>query len=119
MSTEHDPNGLDQHSPGAKLDHGKPDASLLLMFGQALSAVAQVGTFGASKYTRGGWEHVDDGQNRYTAAMLRHVFAEHYEDVDPDSGISHAAHAAWNAIARLELQIRNAQRVENQPGGGL
>jgi len=101
-----DPNGLNQHEPGAKLDAGKPDASLLLMFGQALTAVSQVGTFGAVKYTRGGWQDVPDGQQRYTAALLRHVFEEHYGPIDPDSGLLHSAHAAWNALARLELELR-------------
>ena len=103
---ERDPHGLDQHEPGAKLDAGKPDASLLLHFGAALLRVAAVGTYGAEKYTRGGWQHVDDGINRYTAAQLRHLLAEHYETEDPDTGIEHAAHAAWNALARLELMIR-------------
>ena len=101
-----DPNGLDQHEPGAKLDYGKPDTSLLLMFGKALIAVAEVGTFGAAKYTRGGWLDVEDGITRYTAALLRHVFAEDTEPMDPDSGLYHDAHAAWNALARLELRLR-------------
>lgn len=105
---ERDPNGLDQHEPGAKNDFGKPDASLLLMFGKALRAVAGVGTFGAEKYTRGGWQHVENGRERYTAAMLRHVFEEEYELLDSDSGLYHDAHAAWNALARLELRIRES-----------
>jgi hypothetical protein len=103
---EVDPNGINQHAEGAKLDYGKPDASLLLMFGKALTAVAEVGTFGARKYTRGGWQSVTDGRNRYTAAMLRHVLKENNEDHDPDSGLLHAAHATWNALARLELMLR-------------
>ena len=103
---EIDPHGLDQHAPGAKVDAGKPDTSLLLMFGKALIAVAEVGTFGAAKYTRGGWQHVENGRTRYTAAMLRHVFAEDNEPMDTDSGLYHDAHAAWNALARLELRLR-------------
>ncbi len=106
---ENDPNGLSQHEAGAKLDAGKPDASLLLMFGRALTAVAEVGTFGARKYTRGGWQSVADGVERYTAAMLRHVLKENYEDLDPDSGLLHAAHAAWNSLARLDLMLREEQ----------
>ena len=103
---EGDPNGLDQHAHGAKLDRGKPDLSLLLMFGHALEEVGRIGTFGAQKYTRGGWQGVAFGNNRYTAALLRHLCKEHYEKVDTDSGLLHAAHAAWNALARLELQLR-------------
>lgn len=104
-SKDQDPNGVDQHAPGAKLDAGKADASLLLDFGLALHAVAQIGTFGAKKYTRGGWKTVPDGETRYTAAMIRHLLQEHVEKVDKDSGLLHAAHAAWNALARLQLML--------------
>ena len=41
---EVDPYGKGQHDAGAKNDAGKPDASLLLMFGRALNEVAAVGT---------------------------------------------------------------------------
>lgn len=110
---EKDPKGLDQHEYGAKLDARKPDASLLLMFGYALRAVSEVGTFGASKYARGGWQGVDDGELRYTAALMRHLLDEHYEVLDSDSGLLHAAHAAWNALARLELIIRKEKEFQD------
>lgn len=106
---EKDPNGIDQHADGAKTDAGKPDASLLGMFGRALLAVAEVGTFGAQKYTRGGWQHVSDGINRYTAAMLRHYFKEQQERYDSDLPVLHAAQVAWNSLARLELILREAE----------
>lgn len=93
--------------PGArKYDHDKPDLSLLLQFGEALKAVADVGTFGAKKYSRGGWQKCPDGVNRYTAAMMRHVMSENLDPNDPETGKLHAAHAAWNALARLELMLR-------------
>jgi len=111
-----DPYGLDQHELGAKLDAGKPDASLLLMFGKALEAVAAVGTFGARKYTRGGWQSVVGGIERYTAALLRHLFKEHYEDNDPDSQLLHAAQVAWNALARLELLLREQDDAGDDQG---
>lgn len=101
---------MDLHTPGAKADHGKPDLSLLLFFGKALQSVAAVGTFGARKYSRGGWQHVDDGVNRYTAALLRHITQENAETNDKESGFAHAAHAAWNALARLELMIRESEK---------
>jgi hypothetical protein len=113
---EIDPNGKDQHEKGAKLDSGKPDCSLLLMFGKALEAVGRIGTFGASKYSRGGWQSVPGGQERYTAALLRHLFKEHYQDNDPDSGLLHSAHTAWNALARLELKLRE---IEDECGRAL
>ena len=103
---ERDPNGLEPCAPGAKLDAGKPDAGLLLDFGRALLAVAEVSTHGAAKYSRGGWQHVEGGVDRYTAAMLRHLLCSGREELDRDSGLTHAQQAAWNALARLELMLR-------------
>lgn len=103
---EFDPTGRLPGDAGAKLDAGKPDLSLLLDFGLALSAVGEVSTHGARKYSRGGWQAVPDGANRYTAAMLRHLLAEGREKYDEGSGLAHAAQVAWNALARLELMLR-------------
>lgn len=108
--SEVDPNGIAQHVPGAKLDAGKPDASLLLMFGRALTEVARVGTFGATKYSRGGWQHVPNGIERYTAALMRHLLAENRGVFDDESGLLHAAQVAWNALARLELMLREEEQ---------
>jgi hypothetical protein len=114
-----DPSGRSQHDPGAKLDGSKPDASLLQFFARALIEVARVGTYGAKKYTRGGWVEVPDGRQRYTAAMLRHLLKETIEgvyDTDPDLArygyqdqIRHDAQVAWNALARLELALREGE----------
>lgn len=107
--TDQDPDGIDQHAPGAKLDAGKPEVGLITSgMPRALLAVAQVGTFGAIKYTREGWLHVRDGQRRYTDAMLRHHLVEH-EVLDHDSGLLHMAQVAWNALARLELFLREQE----------
>jgi hypothetical protein len=104
---EHDPNGLKPTDPGAKLDAGKIKAGVLGDFALALSAVAEVGTFGAEKYTRGGWQQVPDGAERYTDALWRHLLYERHDQFDADSGLMHAAHLAWNALARLELMLRD------------
>lgn len=103
------PNGIDQHAPGAKLDNGKPRHGLVLgAFSNALTEVAKVGTFGANKYSDNGWLSVPNGLARYTDAMLRHHFAEAGgEELDEDSGLRHAAHRAWNALAVLELALRD------------
>lgn len=106
---ELDPNGLSAHSPGAKLDSGKVMADLLQGFSRALMAVGEVATFGANKYTRDGWKTVDNGFNRYSAAMMRHWFKEPIEDADKDSGLLHEAHLAWNALARLEFKLKEME----------
>jgi len=103
---EQDPNGLNQHEQGAKLDAGKVLAGVLSDFSLALMEVAKVGTFGAIKYSRGGWQSVDNGFIRYTDALWRHLLAERHEDQDKDSGLLHQAHLAWNALSRLELMLR-------------
>jgi hypothetical protein len=110
MFGEIDPTGRAAHDAGAKLDKGKPRAGLVLLgFARALKAVTEVGTFGAAKYSDNGWKQVPAGIDRYTDAMLRHLLAEGAGDVlDEDSGLLHAAHSAWNALARLELMLNNA-----------
>ena len=73
---EKDPNGMDQHESGAKLDQGKLRPDLVLGgFNRALSAVVAVGTFGANKYTENGWLSVPNGIARYSDAAGRHQFA--------------------------------------------
>lgn len=110
---EIDPNGFDAHQPGSKLDAGKLRVGLVLMgFSRAITAVAQVGTYGAAKYTDNGWVEVPDGQRRYTDAMFRHLLAETHGVVDEETGLLHAAQAAWNALARLDLYIREKERID-------
>ncbi|CAM0006148.1 endolysin [Vibrio phage F35 g1] len=108
-SSEQDPNGIGQHDNGAKLDAGKPMAGRLLgMFGNALMSVAEVGTFGAKKYTEGGWQHVEDGFKRYDDAGMRHFLKRGMgEELDPETELPHLAHEAWNALAKLELYLRD------------
>lgn len=107
---EVEPYGKDPHEPGAKLDATKVRMSLVTDgFAHALLAVGEVATYGADKYTPHGWMHVPNGVERYTDAMLRHLLAEPNETYDPESCILHAAHAAWGALARLELLILSIQ----------
>jgi hypothetical protein len=102
---EVDPTGRDQHDPGAKVDAGKPRMGLVLgAFSKALTLVAEIGTFGAEKYTDNGWRDVPDGPNRYMDAALRHIFQSFTEYLDTESGKPHVAHAAWNLLAIIELE---------------
>lgn len=109
---ERDPHGRDPHEPGAKLDAGKPRLGLVLGdFARALAEVGKVGTYGAEKYSPGGWLEVPDGKARYLDALYRHLLADaRCEGFDPDSGVSHLSHACWNMLALLELRIRSYGR---------
>lgn len=111
MTNEADPTGLNAHQPGAKLDQGKTDLSLLINFRNALTAVAEVAEIGAKKYSRGGFLKVANGFLRYTSAMLRHLFGGDKEDNDGEiilrsTKYAHEAQVAWNALARLEVKMR-------------
>lgn len=110
---EFDRTGKRKNEPGAKLDGGKNRLGLVLGdFARALQAVGEVGTFGAAKYSDGGWKEVPSGVERYTDALYRHLLAEAAgEKLDADSGLAHAACVAWNAIARLDLILRQQEKA--------
>lgn len=108
-TTEKDPHGKAPGEMGAKLDAGKAPVmrGAISYFPRALRDVAQCSAIGAEKYAWNSWESVPDGINRYTDALGRHLVAEAIEGPnDLDTGLLHATHAAWNALARLELLLR-------------
>jgi hypothetical protein len=115
--TEFDPNGRNPHEPGAKLDAGKPPIfqGVLDYFPRAIEAVSMVSQAGADKYAWKGWESVPDGYNRYMNALGRHLTKRAKEgpwDSDflkVDKYILHDAQVAWNALAALELYLRELE----------
>lgn len=113
---ESDPNRKTPNSPGAKLDAGKSPVrrGLLEYFPRACMAVADVSAFGAKKYTWNGWASVPGGLERYGDAEVRHICKAAIEgDTDKDSGLLHAAHEAWGALARLEFLLREKEGGNN------
>ena len=115
-TVEKDPSGKDPHAPGAKLDAGKVRPSLVIEgMARAIWAVAEVATFGAAKYTPGGWVLVANGEERYADAGYRHVLKRAQGELnDPDSELLHLAHEAWNALAKLDLYKRNQEKAKNE-----
>lgn len=119
---EKDPSGLDAKAPGAKLDAGKPDviAGLLETFPSACEEVAGLTHHGAEKYSWGGWAHVKNGRKRYRAAIGRHITKEAIEGPwDSDwtkhgKNVRHATAVAWNALAALELTLREERQAKEQ-----
>lgn len=109
---ESDPNGLNSKEPGSKLDAGKAAIyqGLLAYFPRACESVAAVSTFGAAKYSWKGWESVPNGFERYSDALVRHLAREGAGEIkDGDSKFHHASHVAWNALARLELLLKETK----------
>ena len=108
---EYDPNGKQAHEAGSKLDAGKSPVyqGLLDYFPRACLAVANISAIGAQKYTWKGWETVENGFSRYSDALARHLVKEGFEYLDEDTKRPHAEQVAWNAMARLELLLREQE----------
>lgn len=91
-----------------KLDVGKLpiQAGLFDYFHKALGAVAAISDYGFTKYRSwGGWRLVEDGIRRYANAKGRHALEGSIAPYDRESGLLHAAHEAWNALAVLQLML--------------
>lgn len=101
----------DLHVPGAKDDKGKPIAGeLVLGFPRALEALVAVATYGANKYSRGGYLHVNNFDVRYLDAAMRHLLSYGRGDkTDKESGLPHLAHCLWNIAAILEMETRHEE----------
>jgi hypothetical protein len=77
---------------------------LELLPGAALEQIAEVLTYGAAKYEANNWCR-GARWGRYFAALLRHVFAWwRGEDLDPETGMSHLAHAGCCLLFLMEYQ---------------
>lgn len=95
--------------PGRKDDAGKLRYDLVPV--DALRAVTEVLTFGAKKYAPDNWRHVPDPRGRYTAALLRHVYAwMDGEEVDAESGCHHLAHAGCCLLFLLHFALKGDHR---------
>lgn len=87
---------------GVKHDQEKPDMSCLSPI--AMVKVAQVMTYGKKKYAKDNWRG-GISYTRLIAASLRHIFA--YlggESLDPETDISHLAHAICDLQMILEFE---------------
>lgn len=112
MIEQKDPNGIGAHLGGAKLDAGKPKICIFFdeYFPHAIEAVTQISEFGAIKYSPGGWKKVPDGYDRYTEAMRRHYAAVCKGEIfDDETKLPHDYQVAWNALARLEIGLRDGK----------
>ena len=96
---------------GKKYDGEKP--RMYLLPPKALTEIAKVLTFGANKYDENNWKKLDNLQNRYTGAALRHIFAHmDGEELDPETGLDHLAHAMCCLLFKLEAKLNETSKEE-------
>jgi hypothetical protein len=98
----------EKEEEGIKYDTEKPKMNLLPP--KAVIEVAKVLTFGAEKYDAENWRKLDNLQSRYTAGALRHIFAHmDGEQLDPETELSHLAHALCCLLFKLEIELEDAE----------
>lgn len=96
---------------GQKADSGKPRPTLLPV--DSLLAITDVLEFGATKYGKDNWKSVPNATERYSDALMRHVYAYlQGERKDAESGLQHLAHAG--ACLLFLLHFENGSQ-DNEP----
>lgn len=98
-----------RHFPKAqKHDQEKTDLSLLSSI--AIMKIGEVMTFGKRKYAAHNWR-AGFAWSRLLAAALRHIISYMGgEDTDPESGLSHLAHAACCIMFLLEFEVTHKDK---------
>lgn len=85
---------------------------------RAIEALARVMTWalsGEKGYAESDWLHVPDGIQKYHGGLHRHDNKEmRGQTLDDESGLHHAIHTAWNAMARVELILREEEAKNDQ-----
>ena len=80
-----------------RFNTGKTRYSLLEPY--AIEELAKIFTIGAIKYDSYNWLKGGMKTSTFIDSLKRHIAAfEKGEDIDPETGCHHMAHAAWNAL---------------------
>ncbi|QMV32367.1 hypothetical protein T2_00050 [Ralstonia phage Elie] len=96
---------------GVKHDNNKPPLSLVDR--HAIEEIGRVLAFGAQKYAAHNWRQ-GIAYSRLLDAALRHLYAfADGEDNDPESGLSHIAHAGCCVVFLLGM-IRHRPDVDDR-----
>jgi hypothetical protein len=99
---------------GAKHDGGKLPWHLLPY--DAVREIVKVLQFGAQKYAERNWEK-GLAYSRVFGATMRHLTA-HFQDGethDPETGLSHLAHAGCEILFALAFELRGRADLDDRP----
>lgn len=83
---------------------------LCTQFPDAINAVIRRSLEGHLKYEEfdkdwKNWERVENGYETYSNALLRHLFKE-----GEDTPLEHDIAVAWNALARLQVRLKENEK---------
>lgn len=88
---------MSEEKTGIKFDDDKDRWDLIPL--GPIQQIVKVMTYGSSKYGDNQWQNLDNFNDRYFGACMRHLVAwRNGENSDPESGLSHLAHAACNLV---------------------
>ncbi|MBO4622272.1 MAG: hypothetical protein J5691_00070 [Bacilli bacterium] len=98
---------------GKKWDGGKLRWDLVPW--EAFEQVVERFTHGAIKYGPNNWKEVDDAEDRYFAALMRHLVAHRKGELyDPDFPDNlHISAACWNALVLIYLTMKRIEKERN------
>jgi Domain of unknown function (DUF5664) len=99
------------------IKHDGEKTMLALLPFEAIEEVGKVLTFGAQKYAAHNWRG-GFAYSRVLSAALRHLFAwARGQDNDPESGLSHLAHAACCILFLLSFTLSGSGIDDRYRGG--
>ncbi len=97
-------------------EKGSKAAEFAWVPSQPLVEVAKVYGFGAKKYAKRNWERGYDWSLSYSA-LQRHLHAFWGgEEIDPESGLQHLAHAVFHCLALIEWQKTHPEMDDRSKG---
>jgi hypothetical protein len=99
------PEHINEFDKAVKFDGDKPRVELVSP--SAIEEIAKAYTFGAKKYTDNNWTK-GFKWTRLIGSALRHILAwQGGEDKDPESGLSHLAHAGACITMLITHEVKN------------
>lgn len=102
----------DELKEGTKYDNGKPSTTLLPS--KPLLEIAKVLDYGAKKYEAHNWRK-GIKYSRVLSAAQRHLLAwNEGENNDPETNITHLAHAACNILFLLQYEIDGMNEFDDR-----
>ena len=95
---------------GLKYDTDKLRWDLLPI--ECVEDIVKILTFGARKYAPNNWQSLENAEERFYAAALRHLTAwRKGETTDPESGLPHLSHLLCNATFLLWFEKERVKQA--------